>query len=200
MRQPKPESMQCPYCGEEVEVWSDEIRATCSKCGRAVMREGNMSCLEWCAYAERCVGDTIYQDYMAKRSVGIKTRLLAYVDQLYDRDPRSKHAREVLSIAEQLAKEEQADHNIVVPVAILHEADSKAARRALLELGFRMEHIEEACRLVGCLKEGTDGQCINFDVVRDADRLVGIGAGSGREGEFLTRAGSEAAQASRTRA
>ena len=34
LRQPRPEMFECPDCGEEVEIWSDEIRGTCSACGK----------------------------------------------------------------------------------------------------------------------------------------------------------------------
>ena len=37
VRQPKPEFMECPGCHEEVEIWSDEIRAVCPKCGKSLM-------------------------------------------------------------------------------------------------------------------------------------------------------------------
>ena len=68
-RQPKPEYMKCPFCSYEVEIWSDEIVATCPKCKRTVMRnDGKQSCLDWCKYAEKCVGVVQYNKYKQNKS------------------------------------------------------------------------------------------------------------------------------------
>ncbi|MBT3271672.1 MAG: hypothetical protein HN368_00850, partial [Spirochaetales bacterium] len=60
MRQPKPEAFNCPNCDEDVEIWSDELSGRCTACGTTVMRDGTMSCLEWCAMGRDCVGDDVY--------------------------------------------------------------------------------------------------------------------------------------------
>ena len=72
MRQPVPEMFQCPTCGEEVEIWSDEIKGSCLKCGTTVMRDGFMSCLDWCAMGKDCVGDATYGKYMNNKAESIK--------------------------------------------------------------------------------------------------------------------------------
>lgn len=51
---PIPEYIECPNCGSEVEIWSDEDETRCSSCGATVVREQRLSCLEWCKYADRC--------------------------------------------------------------------------------------------------------------------------------------------------
>ncbi len=48
---------KCPSCGAEVEIFSDEMRAKCSKCGKYVYREKVPSCVEWCASARECLGE-----------------------------------------------------------------------------------------------------------------------------------------------
>ena len=40
--QPKPELIPCSFCGEEVEIWTDEVKATCPKCQGTVMRCGEL--------------------------------------------------------------------------------------------------------------------------------------------------------------
>lgn len=67
LKQPKPEYKKCPNCGEEVEIWSDEVRATCGKCHTRVFREQAPSCIEWCAAAEQCVGPELYKRFMMER-------------------------------------------------------------------------------------------------------------------------------------
>jgi len=48
---------KCPNCGAEVEIFSDEIKVKCPKCGKNVFREKVPSCIEWCAYARECLGE-----------------------------------------------------------------------------------------------------------------------------------------------
>jgi hypothetical protein len=50
---PKPEYIDCPRCGSEVEIWTDEKEAKCTNCGMVVARD-RASCLDWCKYAEKC--------------------------------------------------------------------------------------------------------------------------------------------------
>ena len=48
---------KCPDCGEEVEIWSDEQKAKCTKCGVLVFREDALSCIEWCRYTKEYIGE-----------------------------------------------------------------------------------------------------------------------------------------------
>lgn len=48
---------KCPTCGSEVEIFSDETRIKCRKCGNYVYRENVPSCIEWCSKARECLGD-----------------------------------------------------------------------------------------------------------------------------------------------
>lgn len=61
IRQPIPECYDCSKCGTEVEIWTDELKARCPKCGTTVFREQVPSCVEWCQYAEQCVGTEAYK-------------------------------------------------------------------------------------------------------------------------------------------
>ncbi len=59
---PKLEIKQCPYCNAEIERWTDEIKVTCENCGKEVVFEID-SCVQWCEYAEKCLGDK-YEEVM----------------------------------------------------------------------------------------------------------------------------------------
>jgi ribosomal protein S27AE len=48
---------KCPECGAEVEIFSDETRIKCRKCGIYVYRDKMPSCIEWCASARQCLGE-----------------------------------------------------------------------------------------------------------------------------------------------
>ena len=64
IRSPVPEDFPCPECGNEVEIWSIEYKATCDKCGTVVYRQKDTSCLQWCEYAAQCVGTTRYRQFL----------------------------------------------------------------------------------------------------------------------------------------
>ena len=68
-KQPKPEYLKCPSCGEEVEIWSDEAQATCHKCKARVSRKDSTSCLDWCKYAKKCIGTEKYNTYLKNKSI-----------------------------------------------------------------------------------------------------------------------------------
>ena len=50
---------KCPECGEEVELFSDDVKLKCGKCGFIVYNEVQ-SCVQWCKYAKDCVGEEMY--------------------------------------------------------------------------------------------------------------------------------------------
>ena len=60
VKSPTPEYIQCQRCGAEVEIWSDEAKATCPDCGAVNFKEQRPSCLDWCAFAKECVGEEAY--------------------------------------------------------------------------------------------------------------------------------------------
>ena len=61
IREPRPEYMNCPDCGTEVEIWTDELKATCPHCGGRVYRAQQASCIDWCPHAKECVGPEVYE-------------------------------------------------------------------------------------------------------------------------------------------
>ena len=58
---------KCPKCGAEVEMFSDELRIKCRKCGEYVYKEQVPSCIEWCSSARQCLGDERWQTLMGER-------------------------------------------------------------------------------------------------------------------------------------
>lgn len=66
-KQPHPESVKCPKCASDVEIWTDEYDAVCPKCKSRVTRQSGQSCLDWCKYAKECLGNKAYDEYMRKK-------------------------------------------------------------------------------------------------------------------------------------
>ena len=62
--QPQPEIRKCPYCNTEIEIWTDEVKTTCPKCKKVVLRSQAPTCLDWCKYAKECAGKKVYDKYM----------------------------------------------------------------------------------------------------------------------------------------
>jgi len=56
IRTPIPSLKPCPKCGQEVEVWSDELKARCSNCGA----------IDWCKAAKECLGEEKYNQLKGK--------------------------------------------------------------------------------------------------------------------------------------
>lgn len=59
---PKLEIVSCPFCGADMERWTDEIKGICENCGKEVIFEID-SCVQWCEYADKCLGDR-YEEVM----------------------------------------------------------------------------------------------------------------------------------------
>ena len=72
--QPRPEEIICPFCGCNVEIWTDEVKAECPRCKRTIARGEVPSCIDWCKYAEKCLGKETYRRYMKNREEAQKLR------------------------------------------------------------------------------------------------------------------------------
>jgi DNA-directed RNA polymerase subunit RPC12/RpoP len=73
IRTPIPEYIECPNCGKEVEIFSDELKARCYNCKKIVYKENTSSCIEWCKFASKCIGESKYKQIKRDREQ-IKTQ------------------------------------------------------------------------------------------------------------------------------
>jgi HD superfamily phosphodiesterase/predicted RNA-binding Zn-ribbon protein involved in translation (DUF1610 family) len=195
LRQPAPEMFSCPSCGEEVEIWTDEFKRDCLKCGETVYRDKTMSCLDWCKHGKDCVGDAIYEQYQENKAMGMKFQLQEKLKKHFGTDTkRIAHAKMVMKFAEELLTEEKADWHIVIPASILHDVGIKAAEEKygsytpeqqeeegppianeiLRKLGFAKEDISEICNIIAHHHSPGEDESINFRVLFDADQMVNM--------------------------
>jgi NADH pyrophosphatase NudC (nudix superfamily) len=65
LRTPTLSIKKCPRCGEEVELFSNDVSVKCSTCGFEVYND-ILSCVQWCRYAKECVGEETYTKIMAQ--------------------------------------------------------------------------------------------------------------------------------------
>lgn len=194
-RQPEPEIIKCPSCGREVEIWTDEIKATCPNCKQTIMRKVGATCLDWCRYAKECAGEQVYSKYMQNRSVTIRQKLIKELEAYFGNDKkRINHAKNVMHFAEELLKKEKADWHIVIPASILHDIGIKVAeakygstaghyqekegppiaRNILLKLGLKKEYIDEICEIIAHHHTPGKINTQNFKILYDADWLVNL--------------------------
>lgn len=195
LKQPQPEVIKCPSCSGEIEIWTDELQATCPNCKKTVTKEASASCLDWCSYAKQCLGAEGYNKYMKNRAITIKGKLLKELELYFGDDKkRVNHARKVMSFAEELLKTEECDWHIVIPASILHdigikEAEKKygssagphqekegpdIARGILLKMGLKRGDIEEICDIIAHHHSPGEIATLNFKVLYDADWLVNL--------------------------
>ena len=223
--QPKPEATKCPDCGSEVEIWSDEATGTCPSCSKIVIRSETQSCVDYCKYAKECLGDDKYKQYGRMKAAMRKPALIAAMEGYFGADrKRIEHARQVVAYAESiLALEKEADPNLVIAAAALHDigiknAEAKhgssdaryqeeegppVARAILSELGYPEGFIREVCDIVGHHHHPRVEETLHFRILYDADLLVNSDKQRMKSGAaglsetflsaFLTRAGREIA-------
>ncbi len=60
------ELYKCQNCGAEVEIFSDELKVKCHKCGEYIYREKMPSCIDWCASARQCLGEDRWRELKGK--------------------------------------------------------------------------------------------------------------------------------------
>lgn len=62
-RTPTIEEKRCPQCGSVIEIFSTDTQVACEKCGFVAYND-SLSCVQWCKYARKCVGDEMYEHMM----------------------------------------------------------------------------------------------------------------------------------------
>ncbi|MDP2181514.1 MAG: phosphohydrolase [Actinomycetota bacterium] len=58
------DDVRCPECATMVELFSDEQRRKCPKCGARVTRKVAPVCAAWCVSARTCLGAARYDDLL----------------------------------------------------------------------------------------------------------------------------------------
>jgi hypothetical protein len=65
IRTPTLKIKKCPECGGEVEIFSTDFSVKCKDCDFTIY-ENLESCIQWCKYAEKCVGEEVYRKLKEK--------------------------------------------------------------------------------------------------------------------------------------
>lgn len=62
-RTPTLQEKVCPQCGGIIEIFSIDTEVACENCGFVAYND-TLSCVQWCEYARKCVGDEMYEHLM----------------------------------------------------------------------------------------------------------------------------------------
>ena len=127
----KVRTIVCKNCGQEVELFSDEMRRRCPECNGVVAQDALPSCIDWCRLAKECVGDKVYNKHLSERKIILKQKLIEGLEQYFGVDrKRIDHAKKVMDYAEVLLRLEGGDWHIVIPAGILHDVLTEKPRSA----------------------------------------------------------------------
>lgn len=77
----------CPNCGNIIEIFSTDTEVACDKCGFIAYND-SLSCVQWCAYAKKCVGEEMYNHMM---EIAAMQKEKARQEQQARRKPQEEH-------------------------------------------------------------------------------------------------------------
>ena len=63
IRIPELQIKNCPECGAEIEIFSNELQSQCESCGFIAYKDLS-NCVRWCKHAEECIGPEMYRQLM----------------------------------------------------------------------------------------------------------------------------------------
>ena len=66
LRNPTITEKVCPQCGNIIELFSVDTEVACDKCGFVAYND-ELKCIQWCQYAEKCIGKELYDKLVTSR-------------------------------------------------------------------------------------------------------------------------------------
>ena len=120
----------CPRCGKKIEFFKDDVRRWCKSCGAQVNNPRiDFGCVEWCTYAEQCVGNLPGQ-VNEKRRGFFRDRIASEMRKVFGNDrKRINHANRVVRFAEEILHGEGGDPTVVITASYLHDIGIREAER-----------------------------------------------------------------------
>lgn len=201
-------SIDCPECGKPVEFFKDDIRRRCQKCGHLFLNPKlDLGCVEWCQYAEQCIGTMSKEEFK-------EVIILAIKDYLDGDKEMINHSLTVLDFVERILEKEKGNPKVVIAAAALYdigtqplgekpegqrrigeELDSVSSARGILDRsGAGKEVTEAVCRILEKRESFRSTDDIDSRIVHDARRLAMHRGGSVASSTFLTSTGRRMAE------
>jgi putative nucleotidyltransferase with HDIG domain len=186
---------ECPKCGNLVELFKDETRRRCKKCGNQVLNpKMDFGCAAHCKFAEHCFGELPPELIKQKQDL-FKDRVAVEMKLYFGQDfKRIGHSAKVARYAEKLLEKEKGDPAVALTAAYLHDIGAKeaerkhqsldavyqemegpaVAREILTKLDAAEALIDEVCDIIGRHHNPGSNETINFKIVYDADLLANL--------------------------
>lgn len=188
----------CAACGRGVEFFRDDRSRTCPGCGCRVENPRiDLSCAEWCQYAEACPG---YVPEPGKRGLRegegpLVSRLIGEMKAVFGTDQkRIAHALAVFQHAKDLLRAEGGDPRVVFAAALLHDIGTREAERKhgsaagryqeiegppiagkiMESIGLEADVVDHVCRIVANHHSARDIDTTEFRLLWDSDSLVNL--------------------------
>jgi len=166
----------CPGCATPVEFFRDEASRRCPNCGhRFANPRTALSCAQWCAHAEQCVGPGLGTSAGGTGESTLTHRLFQWIEQALAGDPpRLARTMLVLQHAQALVAEEKSDPRMVLGCAALLESGLSAAEPDLQRIGFDPVSVEGVCSLCEAFRADAPPDSLEARIVADARRLAAL--------------------------
>ena len=195
----------CPECGAAVEVFRDESRGRCPRCGHRFANPGtDFGCAKWCSLAKECLGFAPERQSAAESGEGpLAARLLQMLEERLKKEPmRLAYALRVFQHAKDLVSKEGGDPRVVLTAALWLAADARGdqpapstgagsmpgppasaeAEAAAQRLGLDTYTWERVEAILDGYRSGAEPDTIEFRIVWDSHRLARLAQGSSNGG------------------
>jgi len=202
----------CPECGAAVEVFRDEGRARCPRCGHRFPNPGtDFGCAKWCSLADQCLGFAPQrQSGDDSREGPLAVRLLQMLEEEFKKDPAGlAHALRVFQHAKELVSKEGGDPRVVLTAALWLAGEARAdqaggpggtsatlppavaaeAEPPGRRLGLDAYTWERVETILDGYRGGVEPDTIEFKIVADSHRLAILGRESTNSGSVEVNAG-----------
>lgn len=181
----------CPKCGSAVEFFKDETSGRCAQCGLKFKNpKKDLSCAEWCAYAEECLGFVPQRKSASETGEGaLASRLIQAVkEEFKGKQDHITHALVAFRHAKELTCKEGANPRVVFAATLLLDLGGQQSpgsqtsptdgavrlKRILEEVGLDEDTIRQVCEIVAGYCTGKEVDSAEFRVVSDSDTLAGL--------------------------
>ncbi len=196
----------CPECGAAVEVFRDEGRARCPRCGHRFPNPGtDFGCAKWCSLANECLGFAPQRPPGDDSQEGpLAARLLQMLEEGFKKDPAGlAYALRVFQQAKELVSKEGGDPRVVLTAALWLAAEARphppgtpavaggsvatltpavTAEPPGQRLGLDAYTWERVEAILGGYRRGPEPDTIEFKIVADSHRLATLAQETSTDG------------------
>ncbi len=182
--------VRCPKCGERVELFKDEVRAKCKKCGHIFVNPRvKLGCAVYCRFASQCLGE-LSPDLVKKRREVLKDVVFHEVKRELKGDVKKLgRIAKAGEAAEKISLREEVDVPVVIISSFLAGLESmELSKRILDKVGADEELKRKVLEVLSKVYSGSLEGSVEARVVHDA---LLVAAGRSKVDDFLLESSRE---------